>query len=210
MADKKVAELNPRTQSYEFFGPPGALFITLSVPATTYALYFGCSEHSGGCPPPLATIWPSVKTSLENPEFWKSLWDKDAAVLYLVWYLYCVVCWFVLPGDWVEGTTMRDGRKKQYKINGASTRLSRMSDSQTVFAAFSTFLLTMGLTTGWIMRFGPQSFTFLYEHWVGLITASVLMSVFQGLYCYVSSFFGNKLLALGGNSGNPIYDVRHA
>ena len=113
------AHLNPRTTHYEFLGPLGALFITVSVPATTYALYFGCSEHSGGCPPPVATLWPSAKLSLQSLDFWKSLWDQQAAVMYLCWYLWCVVCWFILPGDWVEGTTMRDGTKKKYKINGA-------------------------------------------------------------------------------------------
>ena len=66
----------------------------------------------------------------------------------------------------------------------------------------------MGFTVGYIYRFGPQSFTFIYEHWVGLITASLAMSFAQALYCYVASYVGNKLLALGGNSGNPIYDVR--
>lgn len=127
MADSKRAQLNPRTTSYEFFGPAGTLFITLAVPATTYALYFGCSEHSGGCPPPVATIWPSVQISLQDPDWWKSLWDRDAALLYLAWYIYCVVCWFVLPGDWVEGTTIRDGTKKKYKINGTSIlKLSRI------------------------------------------------------------------------------------
>lgn len=118
MADLKPAQMNPRTTSYEFLGPVGTLFITLAVPATTYALSFGCSEHSGGCPPLLATIWPSVKTSLQDPEWWKSLWDRDAALLYLAWYVYCVACWLLLPGDWVEGTTIRDGTKKKYKING--------------------------------------------------------------------------------------------
>ncbi|KIP08980.1 hypothetical protein PHLGIDRAFT_68417 [Phlebiopsis gigantea 11061_1 CR5-6] len=181
--------MNPRTTSYEFLGPVGTLFITLAVPATTYALSFGCSEHSGGCPPLLATIWPSVKTSMQDPEWWKSLWDRDAALLYLAWYVYCVACWLLLPGDWVEGTTIRDGTKKKYKIN-----------------AFSTFLFTMGITAGWIMRFGPQSFTFIYEKWVGLMTASLIMSVLQGLYCYALSYYGEKVLALGGNSGNPFYD----
>lgn len=119
MAVAKHAELNPRTKGYEFFGPVGALFITLSVPATTYALYFGCSEHSGGCPPPLATIWPIAKVSLQDPAWWKSLWDTQAALMYLAWYMYCVVCFFVLPGDWIEGTLIRDGSKKKYKINGA-------------------------------------------------------------------------------------------
>ena len=33
------------------------------------------------------------------------------------------------------------------------------------------------------------------------------MSIVQAIWCYVSSFFGNQLLALGGNTGNTIYDV---
>lgn len=68
----------------------------------------------------------------------------------------------------------------------------------------------MGVTAGVILRFGPESFTFLYDKWVGFVTASFVMSIVQSVYCYVSSFFGDKLLALGGNSGNFIYDVRAA
>jgi len=186
---EKEANLNPRSTHYEFLGPPGALFITLSVPATTYALFYGCSETSGGCLPPLHTLWPSTREALSNSSWWLSLFDKDAFLLYLAWYAFVVAAWFILPGDWVEGTLMRDGNKKKYKIN-----------------AFSTFLLTMGLTIGYIWRFGPQSFTFIYEKWVGFVTASLIMSIFQGLYVYAFSFVPGKLLALGGNSGNPIYD----
>ena len=36
------------------------------------------------------------------------------------------------------------------------------------------------------------------------------MSVIQALACYVASFRKGALLALGGNSGNWIYDVRLA
>ncbi|KAI0801735.1 ERG4/ERG24 ergosterol biosynthesis protein [Irpex lacteus] len=187
-ADAK-AELNPRTTKYEFLGPPGALFITLSVPAFTYALFFGCSEKSGGCPPPLHTIVPSIQSAVTNENWWKSLWDSQAFVAYLAWYAFTVVAWAVLPGDWIEGTLIRDGSRKQYKIN-----------------AFSTFLLALGLVSGVLFRFGAQSFTFIYEHWAGFITASLIMSVAQGLYCYAFSFRRGKLLALGGNSGNPIYD----
>ena len=68
-------------------------------------------------------------------------------------------------------------------------------------------LLALGLAGGYIFAFGPQSFTFLYEKWVGFVTASVLMSVLQALYVYWASHRGEKQLALGGNSGNPIYDV---
>ncbi|GLB40308.1 putative ERG4 ERG24 ergosterol biosynthesis protein [Lyophyllum shimeji] len=182
------SELNPRTTSYEFLGPPGALFVTLTVPIVIYALYFGCSE-ANGCRPDLSTIPDQVVASVTNPNWWKSLWDTEAFLMYLAWYAFCVVAWAVLPGDRVEGTTLRTGEKKTYKING-----------------FATLLLALGLACGTIYRYGPQSFTFFYENWVGFVTASIVMSVAQALFCYAMSFQEGKLLALGGNSGNFIYD----
>ncbi|KAJ7593301.1 ERG4/ERG24 ergosterol biosynthesis protein [Mycena floridula] len=183
--------LNPKSTSYEFLGPPGALFITLAVPITTYALYFGCSEQTGGCPPStdLNHLKSSITQALSDQNWWKSLWDTQAALVYLAWYAFCVLAWVVLPGDWVEGVTMRTGEKKKYKIN-----------------AFPTFLLAMGVTSGYIYRYGPQSLSFVYEKWVGLITASVVMSVVQAIFVYAMSFQEGKQLALGGNTGNFIYD----
>ncbi|KAF8189800.1 ERG4/ERG24 ergosterol biosynthesis protein [Mycena galopus ATCC 62051] len=179
--------LNPRTTTYEFLGPPGALLISIGVPVTTYALYFGCSEQSGGCPP---TIAPErISQALSDPAWWKGLWDTQAALMYLAWYAFCLVAWAILPGARVAGTTLRTGEKKLYKIN-----------------AFSTLLLALGLTSGLIYRNGPQSFTFFYEKFVGFITASIIMSVVQAVACYASSFRPGALLALGGNSGNFIYD----
>lgn len=119
MSDPPKAGLNPRTQHYEFLGPLGALFITISVPAFTYALYFACSETSGGCPPPLDTVWPRITTSVSDRSWWHSLWDSQAALAYLAWYAFCVATWAILPGDWIEGTLVRDGTRKQYKINGS-------------------------------------------------------------------------------------------
>ena len=69
-------------------------------------------------------------------------------------------------------------------------------------------LLALGVTAGILYRDGPQPLTFIYEHWVGLVTSSILMSVVQAIGCYAASFRAGALLALGGNSGNPIYDVR--
>lgn len=106
--------LNPRTTSYEFLGPPGAFLVSVGVPIAAYALYFACSEASGGCPPALATI----PLHLSDPNWWKSLWDTEATLIYFAWYFFCVLAWAVLPGDRVLGTTLRTGEKKQYKING--------------------------------------------------------------------------------------------
>ena len=190
MARKESADtLNPRTTKYEFFGPPGALVVIFSVPFLTYALFFGCKEGTG-CPPPMTDIAQRFTIATSDPDWWKSLWDTRATLIYFGWYIYCVAAWAMLPGDWIDGVTLRTGKKKKYKIN-----------------AFSTLLLTLVAVTAYIYYNGPESFTFLYERWAGFITASLLMAVTQGLYCYISSFQGEKLLALGGNSGNFIYDV---
>lgn len=180
-------ELNPTTTHFEFLGPPGALLVSLGVPITTYALYFACSESTG-----LTTL---------------ALWDTEAAIAYLAWYAFCVLAWAVLPGDHVVGTRLRDGAQKTYKINGTTLLNNPDSSHFHLHLAFSSFLLALGLTSGVILRCGPESFTFIYDKWVGLVTASLLMSLVQAVYCYVTSFKPNKLLALGGNSGNVLYDV---
>ncbi|KIY42839.1 ERG4/ERG24 ergosterol biosynthesis protein [Fistulina hepatica ATCC 64428] len=191
--------MNPRTTSYEFMGPPGAFLVTLLTPAITYALYFECSEQAGGCPPVSFSAIPELITAaLSSPkwwqswasvEWWASLWDTQAFLMYLAWYIFCVIAWAIIPGDIVEGTPLRTGGTKKYKIN-----------------AFPTLLLALGIVCGNIGLHGPESFTFLYERWIGFVTASVVMAVVQALYVYAASFLPGKLLALGGNSGNPIYD----
>ncbi|CAA7263824.1 unnamed protein product [Cyclocybe aegerita] len=179
--------LNPRTTEYEFLGPIGALLISVSTPVAIYALYFGCSEVAGGCPSQIS--FESVLQALSSLEWWKGLWDTEATLIYLAWYAFCVISWAVLPGDVVEGTPLRTGKRLKYKLN-----------------AFSTLLLTVGLTTGWIMANGPESFTFIYHKWVGLVTAFLLLAFVEATYCYIGSFQQGKLLALGGNTGNVIYD----
>jgi delta14-sterol reductase len=71
-------------------------------------------------------------------------------------------------------------------------------------------LLALGLVTGHIITNGPEAFTFLYDHYTGLITASLAMSVAQAIYVFARSYDGTegKLLSLVGNSGAFWYDVR--
>ncbi|GLB40307.1 putative ERG4 ERG24 ergosterol biosynthesis protein [Lyophyllum shimeji] len=72
--------------------------------------------------------------------------------------------------------------------------------------AFATFILVLGLTCGAICLCGPHAFTYLYETWIGFMTASTLMSFKQALLCCALSFREGRLLALGGNTGNFVYD----
>lgn len=113
-----MSPLNPRTTQYEFLGPLGALAISIGVPAVTYLLYFGCSEEMGGCPPQLSSGAAPIVQSISSFDWWKSLWDTEAALIYLAWYAFCVASWAILPGDQISGTTLRTGEKKVYKING--------------------------------------------------------------------------------------------
>ncbi|KIY61498.1 ERG4/ERG24 ergosterol biosynthesis protein [Cylindrobasidium torrendii FP15055 ss-10] len=183
-----MSELNPKTEHLEFLGRFGATAITVGVPLATYLLYFGCSEETGGCPPPLAL--DRLTLALEDvPGILASLWDTKSTLQYLAWYAFCVVAWRILPGDEVEGVLLRNGERKKYTLN-----------------AFSTYILALGLVGGYIHQNGVQSFTFLYDQWVGFTTAAFLMSVVQAAYVYAASFRQGKLLALGGNSGSWIYD----
>ena len=117
--NKSHSSLNPKTTSYEFLGPPGALAITFGVPILAYVLYFACNESSGGCPPPIQSLYPSLVQAVSDPAFWWKLWDPKAFAIYYSWYAFCLVTWAVLPGDWVQGTQLRNGKYQQYKINGA-------------------------------------------------------------------------------------------
>lgn len=210
MSDPKRSDLNPKTTSYEFLGPPGAFAITIGVPVLTYVLFFTCNESSDGCPPPLQTLYPSLVQAVTDPGFWWKLWDPKAFAIYYSWYAFCLITWAVLPGDWVQGTQLRTGKYQWYKINGTIfASIHKLFDSrQGLSSAFSTCLMALGLSTGYILRFGVGSFTFFYDHWVGLVSAALSMSLFQSILWYALSFQEGKLLALGGNSGNVIYDVR--
>lgn len=69
--------------------------------------------------------------------------------------------------------------------------------------------LTLGLVAGFLLQPGGiEKFSWIYDHWVPLMSASLAMSIVQATWVYVWSFFSGELLALGGNSGNLIYDVR--
>lgn len=68
--------------------------------------------------------------------------------------------------------------------------------------------MATGVAAGQIVRAGPEGFTYFADNWIPLLTASFIMSVAQSVFCYASSFSSGKLLALGGNTGNFVHDVR--
>lgn len=201
---------NPKTTHYEFFGPVGAAFISTAVPITIYGLYFNCSEISDGCSPSLSSFPSSFINAMSSVGWIKNLFDLKATLAYFAWYASLVGLWYFLPGEWIEGTELRTGGRVKYKFNGMSPNFYFNIDKvDTTLPGFSTLLLNLGVAAGWILYFGPRSFTFIYDHWVGLCTATLLNSFIQVSYCYFMSTQNenSRLLSVGGNSGNLVHDV---
>ncbi|KAG8702026.1 erg24, C-14 sterol reductase [Ceratobasidium sp. 394] len=178
---------NPKTTYFEFFGPPGVGFISVAAPLTIYGLNHACSQASGESIVSLRALIASM-SELNGRT---SLFDAKAFIAYFGFYAFTVVAWYFLAGKWIEGTELRAGGRLKYKMNG-----------------FSTLILTIIFTASWILTFGPSSFTFIYDHWVGLCTAAITNAVAQATYCYLTSLQneGSRLLALGGNTGSVLYD----
>ncbi|WWC93994.1 hypothetical protein V866_000832 [Kwoniella sp. B9012] len=183
-------ELNPRSKPEEFFGPIGTFGITLLAPLFTYIFFYTCND-AVGCTPTTVSGWKYAWSLVGNfPSSAGYLWEWKAFAVYLGWYAYCIVCWKVLPGDVIKGNLLRDGTRKNYKMNG-----------------LYTLILTLGLSVGILLNPGGiELFTWLYDHWVPLVSSSLAMATFQALWVYGYSYYNGELLALGGNSGNFIYD----
>ncbi|PWN28998.1 hypothetical protein BDZ90DRAFT_231001 [Jaminaea rosea] len=182
--DPKV--LAPKSEHYEFMGPPGAFFISTTVPFFSYALYYFCNEQVGCAVPPKNV---SAIMSLMGQGIKDSFFDGQAWIIYFGWYAFCVLAWALLPAPEVEGTELRTGGKLKYQLN-----------------ALRTLVLAFALVAALILTQGPQAFTFLYDHWVGLVTVSLVNSVVQAIYVHARSFGAGRLLAKGGNTGNLMYD----
>ena len=112
-------ELNPRSEATDFLGPWGTLGVSVIAPFWAYFVYFACNERTG-CHPRSASAWADSFSGYLNewPVVAGQLWDWQAVGVYLAWYAFCVVCAFVLPGEKVQGSLMRDGHRKTYTMNG--------------------------------------------------------------------------------------------
>ncbi|EPY50268.1 C-14 sterol reductase Erg24 [Schizosaccharomyces cryophilus OY26] len=170
----------PKEFEYEFFGPTGALAVFLLTTVVLFGLYFGCNEN--GCP-----AYPQkILSMIYDAKFI----DVYSFQLYLCWLGALILAWHVLPGEWVKGTPIDEkGSRLDYKMNG-----------------FATASLVLGVTSGFIYMKGPECMELIWSRFLPLMTSAYIVSIFLSIYCYISSFIGQKRLAEGGNSGNIVYD----
>lgn len=111
----------------------------------------------------------------------------QCAIGMIAYFSFFVLLWAILPGPVALGTPVLgdDKLRLPYKLNG-----------------HATFWVIVGLVL--VTRFPLNDYLFRYYDalaWMGSLLTTLL-----SLYLYLGSFQKGKILAVGGNSGNPAYD----
>ncbi|KAI9749598.1 MAG: hypothetical protein M4579_006809 [Chaenotheca gracillima] len=187
---------------YEFGGPLGTLGISIGLPLVCYLTAFLCNDVSG-CPVP-SVLHPSQLSleTLKRDAGWPAngvlgLINAKAFGSTLAYYFLSAVLQAVLPGEEVQGVSLRSGGKLNYKFN-----------------SFNTAVLTLGVALAGTIAQGPDFalWTFMYNNYVPILTSNLIISLLFATFVYVRSFSvkaGNaehRELAEGGHSGNIMYD----
>ncbi|KAG0177081.1 hypothetical protein DFQ28_010911 [Apophysomyces sp. BC1034] len=185
---KSDEELNPKTTQYEFLGIPGAVGMCTALPLLV--MFFSVCCNSTGYPSQLLLDdWKTYFSQLLTPDYIKTLYDPAAFLVYIAYVALLIAFYVILPGDIAKGTVLRNGERLKYKLNGFK------SLHNTIFLALF-FLKDIGL----------HPLLFVYDHLIGLTVASIVVSYAVSTFVYVRSFRKGALLALGGNTGNMLYD----
>lgn len=164
------------TTTYEFMGPVGTLLMTIGLPCVVWALYAFCNERQ------CAIHYPKYFPCPEN------FWHPHAYAIIVVWLLFQALLYIAPLGHIIKGTKSSNGSQLTYKING----LHAFVISHILFAV------------GYFCFHIPV--TFVYDHFLPLACAAFMLSFVLAVFLYAKSFEENAVLALGGNSGNLIYD----
>ncbi|KAI8390807.1 ergosterol biosynthesis ERG4/ERG24 [Radiomyces spectabilis] len=187
------AAMNPKTSHYEFGGPIGAAAMVIFLPALVLLFAFGC-DQTGYMPferfyAGLGAV-ASGQLSFGNLVEYVKAWKPMSLLWYFCFIAQLVTFTIAMPGTNVEGTQLRDGTRLSYRINALQT-----------LQTTTTMLIMSNRGHGWSMPLWVQA------NFAQLAVASVIFSFFISITMYICSFLGApRLLALGGNTGNMIYD----
>ncbi|KAG4306415.1 hypothetical protein PORY_000403 [Pneumocystis oryctolagi] len=152
------------------------IFVT---PLIVYGLYFLCNEN--GCNLSRIYDWKSF--------FQEQLFDIITFSIYLLWWVFLILSWFFIPGYFKQGNVLNDGTRLVYKINGFRTLV---------------FVLS-GCMIGFCLK-GVNFLEFLWNHYLSLITSSLIVSIILSFLVYIYSFLSCRHFLKIGNAKNHIYD----
>ncbi|XP_058470014.1 delta(14)-sterol reductase LBR isoform X2 [Solea solea] len=166
-----------RSTALDFGGKIGAYFWLLFLPAWVLFLALQVNLED-----PSLTNFPPPLPPLE------AFWDTQAFGFVILWILFQVLLYILPVGKLSEGMPLRSGERLKYRTNGFFAIV--MSAAAVAAAVYLGFDLT-----------------YIHSHFLQLAVASFLISVLLSIYLYVRSrYAASEQLALGGSSGNVVYD----
>ncbi|XP_019108775.1 delta(14)-sterol reductase LBR isoform X2 [Larimichthys crocea] len=161
----------------DFGGKIGAYFWLLFLPAWVLFVIL-----QGNLEDPSLANFPPPLPPLE------AFWDAQALGLVILWILFQVLLYVLPVGKLSEGMALRSGERLKYRTNG-------------FFA-----IVVSSLAVAAVVYYGVD-LTYIHSNFLQLASASFLISVLLSVYLYVRSRYAAPAqLALGGNSGNVVYD----
>uniref|UniRef100_A0A4W6DPE6 Delta(14)-sterol reductase LBR n=1 Tax=Lates calcarifer TaxID=8187 RepID=A0A4W6DPE6_LATCA len=159
------------------FLPPGAYFWLLFLPAWVLFLVLQVNLED-----PSLTNFPPPLPPLE------ALLDVQAFGFVILWILFQAVLYILPVGKLSEGMPLRSGERLKYRTNGF-------------------FAIVVSAVAVAAAVYQGVDLTYIHSHFLQLAVASFLISVLLSVYLYVRSRYTSpEQLALGGNSGNVVYD----
>ncbi|CCW60408.1 unnamed protein product [Phytomonas sp. EM1] len=177
--------LQPRSIRYEWGGPIGAFFMVFFLPILVLALNSLCGKTSCSLIEQLSDVPELVLNTLHSAR--ENL--LEALIIEVFWICLHAVFYLCPIGRMVEGMPLRNGKALSYRIN-----------------AIQVFILCHVVLIGLAVA-GIINLAYLTDIFPSLMLASILISTVMSVILYGMSFRSSTVLtALGGNSGNPIYD----
>ncbi|XP_018558896.1 delta(14)-sterol reductase LBR isoform X1 [Lates calcarifer] len=161
----------------DFGGKLGAYFWLLFLPAWVLFLVLQVNLED-----PSLTNFPPPLPPLE------ALLDVQAFGFVILWILFQAVLYILPVGKLSEGMPLRSGERLKYRTNGF-------------------FAIVVSAVAVAAAVYQGVDLTYIHSHFLQLAVASFLISVLLSVYLYVRSRYTSpEQLALGGNSGNVVYD----
>ncbi|XP_071334607.1 delta(14)-sterol reductase LBR isoform X2 [Trachinotus anak] len=161
----------------DFGGKMGAYFWLLFLPAWVLFLVLQVNLVD----PSLANFPPPLPPL-------EAFWDAQALGFVILWIVFQAVLYLLPVGKVSEGMPLRSGERLKYRTNGFfSIVVSAVAVAAAVYQGVDL--------------------TYIHSHFLQLTMATFLISILLSVYLYVRSRYApTEQLALGGNSGNVVYD----
>ncbi|KAJ3322692.1 erg24, C-14 sterol reductase, partial [Blyttiomyces sp. JEL0837] len=184
----KADVLNPISTHFEFMGPHMTPLVILGLIIVPITLHNLCSAETG-CPPSWLYSGTDIPSNLAKLYNSQTYWNPLSMAVILGWMTFHIILYYTVPCLVIDGTLIRDGSRLKYPIN-----------------AFGALLISLASVAGITAMYGLEPMVWVADNYLPLAVSSIIMCLVMSTLLYLASFRQGALLALGGNSGYPLYD----